>query len=62
MDEDFINSLSMTITMYQTAFNTFQKENPHLDTEEIIALTDSWWQGVMYMAGVAGSQKGGKNG
>ena len=58
MDEDFINSMTMTITMYQTAFNTFKRENPFLENEEVIALTDSWWQGVMNMAGLTGQKRG----
>lgn len=58
MDEDFANSLLVTLTMYQQAFNTFSAENPTFGFDEIISMTDSWWNGVMYMAGLA-TQKGG---
>lgn len=57
MDENTINSMVSTITMYQTAFNSFSKENPELDFEEVITMVDSWWAGIMTMAGLAGQNK-----
>ncbi len=55
MNEKFLDSMVMTITTYQTAFNTFLKEN-YNDIELARGLTNSWWQGLMTMAGLA-SQK-----
>lgn len=57
MDESMINGMVSTITMYQTAFNTFTKENPELEFEEVITMVDSWWYGIMTMAGLAGQNK-----
>lgn len=58
MDEKFIDSMVSTITMYQTAFNSFLKEN---DGEMALArdMTRDWWMGVMTMAGMAQQKKEG---
>ena len=58
MDENFINSMVSTITMYQTAFNSFLKEN---DGEMALArdLTRDWWMGIMTMAGYANQKREG---
>lgn len=52
MNGDFLDSLVVTITTYQTAFNTFLKENNY-DIELARDLTNDWWKGVMIMAGLA---------
>lgn len=52
MNEDFLDSMVMTITTYQTGFNTFLKEN-YNDIELARDLTSDWWQGLMTMAGLA---------
>lgn len=52
MDDKFLDSMVVTITTYQTAFNTFLKENNY-DMELARGLTNSWWQGLMTMAGLA---------
>lgn len=52
MNEDFMDSFVITITTYQTAFNTFLKENNY-DINLARDLTSDWWHGVTTMAGLA---------
>lgn len=48
MDEKFVDAMLGTIVMFQKGYKTFKTENKNLSEEEVIALTDVWWRGLMY--------------
>lgn len=47
MDEKFVDSMLTTIVMFDKAYKTFKSQNPELSNDEILALTDVWWRGLM---------------
>lgn len=51
MDNDFLDSIVVTIGTYQTAFNTFLKENKN-DKELAREMTADWWYGIMVSCGI----------
>ena len=48
--KDAAEGMMVLLSNYQLGFRTLQKENPNLSVSEVIALTNGWWQGVMYSA------------
>ena len=47
MDEKFVDAMLQTIVMFQKGYKTFKTENKGLSNEEVMALTDIWWRGLM---------------
>ena len=47
MDENFVDAMLQTIVMFQKGYQTFKTENKGLSNEEVMALTDIWWRGLM---------------
>ena len=58
MDEKFVDSMLSTIVMYDKAYRTFKSQNKDLTHEEVLALTDSWWRGLMDSIAKNSSNKG----
>ena len=48
MDEKFVDAMLSTIVLFHKAHKTFRAENPDLSEEEVLAMTDIWWKGLMY--------------
>ena len=38
---------SEQLVMFQKGYKTFKTENKNLSEEEVLALTDIWWRGLM---------------
>ena len=47
---DAAEGMMALLSNYQMGFKTLLKQNPDLSVSEVIALTNGWWQGVMYSA------------
>ena len=47
MDEKFVDAMLSTIVLFHKAHKTFRMENPGLSEEEVLAMTDVWWKGLM---------------
>ena len=47
MDENFVDAMLSTIVLFHKAHKTFKAENPDLSEEEVLAMTDVWWRGLM---------------
>lgn len=47
MDEKFVDAMLSTIVLFHKAHKTFRKENPGMSEEEVLAMTDVWWRGLM---------------
>ena len=47
MDEKFVDAMLSTIVLFHKAHKTFRAENPGMSEEEVLAMTDVWWRGLM---------------
>lgn len=51
MDNGFLDALVTTVGTYQTAYNTFLRENKN-DKELAKEMTADWWYGIMISCGI----------
>lgn len=58
MKEDDMKGLTeamlLMLAQFQKGFETLRIENKDLDTEEVMALTSIWWDGMMKMIAITG--------
>ena len=52
--KDAAEGMMALLSNYQMGFKALMRENPDLSVSEVIALTNGWWQGVMYSAAHCG--------